>query len=171
METCLNDLQVVKNFWKYIDLVSCFVQVLNHYEREGFNFLSKVFNSSHSFLEDLTGLTLLHQETQAAEVKLTCVPTCTLCFVSINPGHFSDHGVTLTWCPCSALLTIFSTLGCWVRVVLSSDRERHRKWVCGWCRGLGWAWSCGSVGKSHVLSQLKTHKWRRGKEKNRRGLR
>lgn len=45
-------------------------QVLDHYEREGFNFLSKVFNSSHSFLEDLTGLTLLHQETQAAEVRL-----------------------------------------------------------------------------------------------------
>uniref|UniRef100_A0A3Q2TCY0 Ubiquitin-like modifier-activating enzyme ATG7 n=1 Tax=Fundulus heteroclitus TaxID=8078 RepID=A0A3Q2TCY0_FUNHE len=42
-------------------------QVLDHYEREGFSFLSKVFNSSHSFLEDLTGLTLLHQETQAAE--------------------------------------------------------------------------------------------------------
>ncbi|CAB1458251.1 unnamed protein product [Pleuronectes platessa] len=41
--------------------------VLEHYEREGFNFLSQVFNSSHSFLEDLTGLTLLHQETQAAE--------------------------------------------------------------------------------------------------------
>lgn len=48
-----------------------FVQVLDHYEREGFNFLSKVFNSSHSFLEDLTGLTLLHQETQAAEVSCT----------------------------------------------------------------------------------------------------
>lgn len=45
------------------------VQVLDHYEMEGFNFLSKVFNSSHSFLEDLTGLTLLHQETQAAEVS------------------------------------------------------------------------------------------------------
>lgn len=45
-------------------------QVLDHYEREGFNFLSNVFNSSHSFLEDLTGLTLLHQETQAAEVSL-----------------------------------------------------------------------------------------------------
>uniref|UniRef100_A0AAQ5XB10 Ubiquitin-like modifier-activating enzyme ATG7 n=1 Tax=Amphiprion ocellaris TaxID=80972 RepID=A0AAQ5XB10_AMPOC len=44
-------------------------QVLDHYEREGFSFLSKVFNSSHSFLEDLTGLTLLHQETQAAEVN------------------------------------------------------------------------------------------------------
>lgn len=43
-------------------------QVLDNYEKEGFNFLSKVFNSSHSFLEDLTGLTLLHQETQAAEV-------------------------------------------------------------------------------------------------------
>ena len=46
------------------------LQVLDQYEREGFNFLAKVFNSSHSFLEDLTGLTLLHQETQAAEVRL-----------------------------------------------------------------------------------------------------
>uniref|UniRef100_A0A8C6N637 Ubiquitin-like modifier-activating enzyme ATG7 n=1 Tax=Mus spicilegus TaxID=10103 RepID=A0A8C6N637_MUSSI len=43
-------------------------QVLDQYEREGFTFLAKVFNSSHSFLEDLTGLTLLHQETQAAEI-------------------------------------------------------------------------------------------------------
>uniref|UniRef100_A0A674NUA7 Ubiquitin-like modifier-activating enzyme ATG7 n=1 Tax=Takifugu rubripes TaxID=31033 RepID=A0A674NUA7_TAKRU len=48
---------------------ACSATVLDHYEREGFSFLSKVFNSSHSFLEDLTGLTLLHQETQAAEVR------------------------------------------------------------------------------------------------------
>uniref|UniRef100_A0A674NIP4 Ubiquitin-like modifier-activating enzyme ATG7 n=1 Tax=Takifugu rubripes TaxID=31033 RepID=A0A674NIP4_TAKRU len=48
---------------------ACSATVLDHYEREGFSFLSKVFNSSHSFLEDLTGLTLLHQETQAAEVS------------------------------------------------------------------------------------------------------
>ncbi|XP_076972657.1 ubiquitin-like modifier-activating enzyme ATG7 isoform X4 [Tamandua tetradactyla] len=47
---------------------ACSSKVLDQYEREGFNFLAKVFNSSHSFLEDLTGLTLLHQETQAAEV-------------------------------------------------------------------------------------------------------
>ncbi|XP_033373366.1 ubiquitin-like modifier-activating enzyme ATG7 isoform X4 [Parus major] len=47
---------------------ACSAKVLDQYEREGFNFLAKVFNSSHSFLEDLTGLTLLHQETQAAEV-------------------------------------------------------------------------------------------------------
>ncbi|XP_030884790.1 ubiquitin-like modifier-activating enzyme ATG7 [Leptonychotes weddellii] len=46
---------------------ACSSKVLDQYEREGFNFLAKVFNSSHSFLEDLTGLTLLHQETQAAE--------------------------------------------------------------------------------------------------------
>uniref|UniRef100_A0A8C7E6W1 Ubiquitin-like modifier-activating enzyme ATG7 n=1 Tax=Naja naja TaxID=35670 RepID=A0A8C7E6W1_NAJNA len=46
---------------------ACSPKVLDQYEREGFNFLAKVFNSSHSFLEDLTGLTLLHQETQAAE--------------------------------------------------------------------------------------------------------
>ncbi|KAL7843109.1 hypothetical protein AOLI_G00246210 [Acnodon oligacanthus] len=47
---------------------ACSAVVLDHYERDGFQFLSKVFNSSHSFLEDLTGLTLLHQETQAAEI-------------------------------------------------------------------------------------------------------
>ncbi|XP_042303406.1 ubiquitin-like modifier-activating enzyme ATG7 [Sceloporus undulatus] len=47
---------------------ACSPKVLEQYEREGFNFLAKVFNSSHSFLEDLTGLTLLHQETQAAEI-------------------------------------------------------------------------------------------------------
>ncbi|XP_052491678.1 ubiquitin-like modifier-activating enzyme ATG7 isoform X2 [Budorcas taxicolor] len=47
---------------------ACSSKVLDQYEREGFNFLAKVFNSSHSFLEDLTGLTLLHQETQAAEI-------------------------------------------------------------------------------------------------------
>nr|XP_013800752.1 PREDICTED: ubiquitin-like modifier-activating enzyme ATG7 isoform X3 [Apteryx mantelli mantelli] len=47
---------------------ACSPKVLDQYEREGFNFLAKVFNSSHSFLEDLTGLTLLHQETQAAEI-------------------------------------------------------------------------------------------------------
>uniref|UniRef100_A0AAQ4QJ93 Ubiquitin-like modifier-activating enzyme ATG7 n=1 Tax=Gasterosteus aculeatus aculeatus TaxID=481459 RepID=A0AAQ4QJ93_GASAC len=48
---------------------ACSPIVLENYERDGFNFLSQVFNSSHSFLEDLTGLTLLHQETQAAEVN------------------------------------------------------------------------------------------------------
>ncbi|KFW65732.1 Ubiquitin-like modifier-activating enzyme ATG7, partial [Pygoscelis adeliae] len=48
---------------------ACSTKVLDQYEQEGFNFLAKVFNSSHSFLEDLTGLTLLHQETQAAEVR------------------------------------------------------------------------------------------------------
>uniref|UniRef100_A0A4W4DWV3 Ubiquitin-like modifier-activating enzyme ATG7 n=1 Tax=Electrophorus electricus TaxID=8005 RepID=A0A4W4DWV3_ELEEL len=51
---------------------ACSPVVLDHYERDGFQFLSKVFNSSHSFLEDLTGLTLLHQETQAAEIIRFC---------------------------------------------------------------------------------------------------
>ncbi|CAH2313183.1 ubiquitin-like modifier-activating enzyme ATG7 isoform X1 [Pelobates cultripes] len=46
---------------------ACSVKVIEQYEKDGFQFLSNVFNSSHSFLEDLTGLTLLHQETQAAE--------------------------------------------------------------------------------------------------------
>uniref|UniRef100_A0A8C2WQH5 Ubiquitin-like modifier-activating enzyme ATG7 n=1 Tax=Cyclopterus lumpus TaxID=8103 RepID=A0A8C2WQH5_CYCLU len=52
---------------------ACSPIVLEQYEREGFNFLSNVFNSTHSFLEDLTGLTLLHQETQAAEVNHTLI--------------------------------------------------------------------------------------------------
>ncbi|XP_055725885.1 ubiquitin-like modifier-activating enzyme ATG7 [Salvelinus fontinalis] len=47
---------------------ACSQIVLDSYEKDGFNFLSKVFNSSHSFLEDLTGLTQLHQETQNAEI-------------------------------------------------------------------------------------------------------
>ncbi|XP_059800046.1 ubiquitin-like modifier-activating enzyme ATG7 isoform X2 [Hypanus sabinus] len=47
---------------------ACSSVVLDHFEKEGFQFLANVFNSSHSFLEDLTGLTLLHQETQAAEI-------------------------------------------------------------------------------------------------------
>lgn len=47
---------------------ACSPKVIDQYEKEKFNFLAKVFNSSHSFLEDLTGLTLLHQETQAAEI-------------------------------------------------------------------------------------------------------
>ncbi|KAM6216160.1 LOW QUALITY PROTEIN: ubiquitin-like modifier-activating enzyme ATG7 [Rhynchocyon petersi] len=47
--------------------MACSSKVLDQCEREGFTFLAKVFNSSHSFLEDLTGLTLPHQETQAAE--------------------------------------------------------------------------------------------------------
>lgn len=68
-----------------IFVISCLhVQVLDHYEREGFNFLSKVFNSSHSFLEDLTGLTLLHQETQAAEVNHICQHTPQNCLLMLD---------------------------------------------------------------------------------------
>ncbi|XP_053577068.1 ubiquitin-like modifier-activating enzyme ATG7 isoform X2 [Bombina bombina] len=47
---------------------ACSSKILEQYEKDGFLFLAQVFNSSHSFLEDLTGLTLLHQETQAAEI-------------------------------------------------------------------------------------------------------
>ncbi|XP_044156498.1 ubiquitin-like modifier-activating enzyme ATG7 [Bufo gargarizans] len=47
---------------------ACSLKVIDQYEKDGFQFLAEVFNSSHSFLEDLTGLTLLHQETQAAEI-------------------------------------------------------------------------------------------------------
>lgn len=65
----LDTLYVLSNLLSSLFHSRYVVQVLEHYEKEGFNFLSKVFNSSHSFLEDLTGLTLLHQETQAAEVS------------------------------------------------------------------------------------------------------
>uniref|UniRef100_A0A673MPJ5 Ubiquitin-like modifier-activating enzyme ATG7 n=1 Tax=Sinocyclocheilus rhinocerous TaxID=307959 RepID=A0A673MPJ5_9TELE len=58
---------------------ACSPIVLDNYERDGFQFLAEVFNSSHSFLEDLTGLTLLHQETQAAEVRLF-ITLCVLIF-------------------------------------------------------------------------------------------
>uniref|UniRef100_A0A9J8CDV4 Ubiquitin-like modifier-activating enzyme ATG7 n=1 Tax=Cyprinus carpio carpio TaxID=630221 RepID=A0A9J8CDV4_CYPCA len=58
---------------------ACSLIVLDNYERDGFQFLAKVFNSSHSFLEDQTGLTLLHQETQAAEVRLF-ITLCVLMF-------------------------------------------------------------------------------------------
>ncbi|XP_069795970.1 ubiquitin-like modifier-activating enzyme ATG7 isoform X4 [Narcine bancroftii] len=50
---------------------ACSPVVLDRFENEGFQFLANAFNSSHSFLEDLTGLTLLHQETQAAELSAT----------------------------------------------------------------------------------------------------
>jgi len=36
-------------------------------EKEGFDFLLKVFNEPH-YLEDLTGLTQMHEETIDAEV-------------------------------------------------------------------------------------------------------
>ncbi|XP_055236979.2 ubiquitin-like modifier-activating enzyme ATG7 isoform X1 [Gorilla gorilla gorilla] len=67
---------------------ACSSKVLDQYEREGFNFLAKVFNSSHSFLEDLTGLTLLHQETQAAEDHLS--------FIRPKNGTFPAHQATCT---------------------------------------------------------------------------
>uniref|UniRef100_A0A8D3ATE2 Ubiquitin-like modifier-activating enzyme ATG7 n=1 Tax=Scophthalmus maximus TaxID=52904 RepID=A0A8D3ATE2_SCOMX len=64
-----HQVRLMLSLFLYYLLFHRLIKVLEHYEREGFNFLSKVFNSSHSFLEDLTGLTLLHQETQAAEVN------------------------------------------------------------------------------------------------------
>jgi len=41
--------------------------VIDHYEREGFGFLLKVFNEPN-YLEDLTGLTEMHEQTVDAEV-------------------------------------------------------------------------------------------------------
>uniref|UniRef100_A0A8C1Y188 Ubiquitin-like modifier-activating enzyme ATG7 n=1 Tax=Cyprinus carpio TaxID=7962 RepID=A0A8C1Y188_CYPCA len=58
---------------------ACSPIISDRLHRDGFQFLAKVFNSSHSFLEDQTGLTLLHQETQAAEVRLF-ITLCVLMF-------------------------------------------------------------------------------------------
>lgn len=96
-----------KCIWLVLWLSVCWLllcaelQVLDHYEREGFQFLSKVFNSSHSFLEDLTGLTLLHQETQAAEVgaPLPPVSLSQLSLPPLNPACPAVYGATLPILP------------------------------------------------------------------------
>lgn len=44
-------------------------QVQEEYEKNGFEFLMKVFNTP-GYLEDLTGLTQLHLESETAEVGL-----------------------------------------------------------------------------------------------------
>jgi len=48
----------------------CSKVVLDSYKNNGFDFLLDVFNSTHHFLEDLTGLTLLHQQTSLAEADI-----------------------------------------------------------------------------------------------------
>ena len=45
-----------------------FNQVLSSYQEKGFSFLMKVFNVP-SYLEDLTGLTQLLQDTRVSEVS------------------------------------------------------------------------------------------------------
>ena len=49
---------------------ACSKFVVDEYQNKGFDFLIDVFNSTHHFLEDLTGLTLLHQLTSNAEVDV-----------------------------------------------------------------------------------------------------
>lgn len=46
---------------------ACSRIVVEHYEKEGFDFLLKAFNDPH-YLEDLTGLTQMHEETSNAEI-------------------------------------------------------------------------------------------------------
>lgn len=48
--------------------IACSNTVLEEYRKKNFEFLLKVFNSSR-YLEDLTGLTELHKETDVAEVN------------------------------------------------------------------------------------------------------
>ena len=45
------------------------LQILHEYERRGFEFLLQAFNTP-DYLEDITGLTQLHKETEDAEVCL-----------------------------------------------------------------------------------------------------
>ncbi|XP_078597053.1 ubiquitin-like modifier-activating enzyme ATG7 [Branchiostoma floridae x Branchiostoma japonicum] len=47
---------------------ACSELVIQKYESDGFDFLLEAFNSPSSYLEDLTGLTQLHLETQDAEI-------------------------------------------------------------------------------------------------------
>ncbi|XP_066283874.1 ubiquitin-like modifier-activating enzyme ATG7 [Branchiostoma lanceolatum] len=47
---------------------ACSELVLEKYETDGFDFLLEAFNSPSSYLENLTGLTQLHLETQEAEI-------------------------------------------------------------------------------------------------------
>ena len=49
------------------------MQVIDQYKNEGFDFLLKAFNECH-YLEDLTGLTQMHQETAEAEVMYLALP-------------------------------------------------------------------------------------------------
>ena len=48
----------------YSKCTACSPQVLEAYQRDGFKFLLQVFNTP-SFLEDLTGLTALHQDAES----------------------------------------------------------------------------------------------------------
>nr|CAB3224228.1 ubiquitin-like modifier-activating enzyme ATG7 [Phallusia mammillata] len=49
---------------------ACSDIVLDQYKSQKFDFLLDVFNSPNSYLEDLTGLTLLHQQTAQAEADI-----------------------------------------------------------------------------------------------------
>jgi len=50
-----------------VDLIIASLQVLYEYETRGFEFLLQAFNTP-DYLEDITGLTQLHRETEDAEV-------------------------------------------------------------------------------------------------------
>ena len=54
----------------FTQCTGCSEIVIRSYQSEGHKFLLDVFNSTHHFLEDLTGLTLLHQQTAKAEADI-----------------------------------------------------------------------------------------------------
>ena len=49
---------------------ACCDVILQLYNNKGFSFLLDVFNSTHKYLEDLTGLTLLHESTNSVEYDI-----------------------------------------------------------------------------------------------------
>ncbi|XP_076807173.1 ubiquitin-like modifier-activating enzyme ATG7 isoform X1 [Clavelina lepadiformis] len=54
----------------YGKCTGCSDFVVSAYKEKGFQFLLEVFNSPHDYLEDLTGLTLLYQQTASAESEM-----------------------------------------------------------------------------------------------------
>jgi hypothetical protein len=64
-------------------------QVLCEYETRGFEFLLQAFNTP-DYLEDITGLTQLHKETEAAEVWYFTMSWIT--FLRLNfPEYFYSY--------------------------------------------------------------------------------
>ena len=52
---------------------ACSETIIRSYETEGLQFLTKAFNEPH-YLEDLTGLTQLHADTEDIDVSLILLP-------------------------------------------------------------------------------------------------
>lgn len=100
----------------------CVLQVLEHYRQEGFQFLLRVFNEP-MYLEDLTGLRQMHQDTMDAEVS-TITSNCGRRPTLTQPQWYRDMSVRVdgwdkhcdqeeivseSWAPSSSLNTLIDT--------------------------------------------------------------